>query len=225
MREIARKYKVDLDKEFKLGRRFKNAFYDQYHILSLAHPRVVFEFDNKLIEQYRYIQVEKTDNRVVVRVNPQIADLEGPKTVKENARRAALKVFLLENGHDAEETSPDYRALAATQRVYYYGDLYETPHKMALYTCSICGRPVAVYSKPRKSNDVIIGMELPPHSKTGNGTNVHTGQLSFHGVEVITNKTLQQALFFQNKMIQLIDDKTGKFEKTYYDKRERDIWF
>lgn len=219
------KYKVDVDKEYKIGGQFKKIFHKMYHQLTEESPRCRFAFSNKLIQQGRYIYVAR--NPIIVYINPLIADLEGPRVLSQNAQRAALKVFLINRGRDYRERSKDYQTLAKKYNLYYYGDLYETPQKMALYTCSECGRPVAIYTKPLPNNSPMIGAILPDHTKNGRGGRVHQGRIAFHGVEMVNNKTLQDCLFFMEKMCKLLAE-NGEFKHEYIDKRETDIfgsWF
>lgn len=219
-----KRYKVDIDKEYKIGKTFKKSFFEEYYHLVGSNPNVRFAFSNKLINMYKYILVIPKSNTTIVYINPLIADLEGPKIIKINARRAAVKVYLINHNRNYKEASSDYQAMAAIENIYYYGDLYETPHKMALYTCSRCGRPIAVYSKPLPNIHPLIGTTLPDHTKTGRGGNVHEGTAAFYGVQEINNKTLQDALYFQNKMRELIKE-DGTFKKSYYDKRDEMSWW
>ncbi|CAJ2233120.1 hypothetical protein [Fructilactobacillus sanfranciscensis] len=107
----SRKYNPEL--EVKNGKNFKRKFYEQFRLLSKTLvPDVHFFFADKLIDQRRYIKIEQdSTGHFQVLVNPQITDLEGAKTLKQNAQRVAIKIYLMIIHQPSDDKFPQFVAL------------------------------------------------------------------------------------------------------------------
>lgn len=209
----SRSQKEELEK--RTYKKFEEAFYNFYeNKLNVYDHDVLFAY-NKKVDQHNvwaYFDFNKRYGSLMVYLNFKLVDQK--KNILElTAQRMALKIAMYKNGMDFHETSEDYINMCAQYKLWNYMGYAETPQKMHIYKCTICGRPMAVFPKRLPNNNELTSkMKTPWHNKslksTEAGGTVHQGGYAYSGNEEINNDELQQILYIMKKSVEFTNNFT-----------------
>lgn len=198
------------------------------------YNRVLFSIFDKLKERERYIDISysHTQNCFQIDINPILAD-EDKITIQQNGKRAAVKLYLLEHKLPTADSSLSYQRYAKIFHLWLYSRTFrdkkdgklkafnypETPHKWHVYSCSVCGRKMLVYSKKQNEKSGITQYDTVWHKRNSNNESEkpHQGKYAYSGVQELKNWELQSIKFTMQTIINEHDGGRDTAPKYYYD--------
>lgn len=188
-------------------------------------PPYVLAFNLKLKKQGMYINLVpnyKNKHICVIDLNPILAIENKQELLVDNAKRIALKLSMLNQGENYQETSKIYQSYCRQLHIHNFHGLPETPFKYFVIRCRLCREPFYIFNKKPPVSMVkhLLSITLPYHKSVdfNSSMKTHQGTLSQGSYEELNNS---QAWFYFQRMANLNDylnEQKAKKENEFHNK-------